>query len=192
MPTDDELELSDFSSYVAAGLTAILQDNSLDISSRQDEDDRLLTLTSPARPSHSKTNQVLPVYRWKSALRLLLVRQLWLIVVSILPSNHLSEVAETLLAVLLDSEVNLVADIDLADEVRAQWASLCAEVVYHCDEKELHAFWDMQQNKTDSNRKTKRWSQNVRSFVWSHFLEKWREEQSKWESATVLLGAPLV
>ncbi|KAI0696009.1 hypothetical protein BC835DRAFT_1344167 [Cytidiella melzeri] len=189
---DDESELNYLSCYIADMLSAILEENSLDISSKQEDDDSLLALTSPAKPSHSKRRSPLPVYRWKPALKLLLVRQLWLIVTSVLPPDQLSAAAETLLAVVIKSEVNLVVDIDIIDDVRSQWASLCAEVIYHSDEQNLLAFWNMKQSKVSGRRSSRNWNENVRSCVWSHFLEKWREEHSSWEGAAILLGAPFL
>lgn len=172
-------------------LASILKDNKLDFSAKKEDDDRLLVLTSPAKPK-PRAPRALPVYRWKPALKLLFVRQLWLIVKSILPASSLPEPAEALMALLDISEANLVIDTDITDDVRAQWASLCAEVAYHCGEQEFLAFWGLERSKIEVKRKAKDWSGSVRSFVWSHFVEKWREEPSRWESSAILLGVPFL
>ena len=183
----DESQLGEYAAYVAELLVSIVEENSLDLSSKQEDDDRLLVLTSPVRPHENR--HALPAYRWKYALKLLLLRQLWLLVVNTLPTSSLSTIAETLLSSVVKSEMNLVADVDLKDEVRDQWASLCAELASHCEEQELLAFWDMKNSKTCAGKKAKTWTDGARSFVWSHFLQRWREDRSSWESCAILLSA---
>lgn len=173
-------------------LATILKDKKLDFSSKQDDDGRLLVLTSPVKHSRPKAPRALPTYRWKPALKLLFVRQLWLIAKSVIPSSSLPEPAEALLALVDASEVNLVMDVDVADDVRAQWSSLCAEIAYHCNEHELLAFWNLKKSRFDARRKPREWNSHVRSFVWSHFVEKWRDERSNWETGAVLLGVPFL
>ncbi|KAI0087877.1 hypothetical protein BDY19DRAFT_907299 [Irpex rosettiformis] len=188
----DESQLSEFASYVAELLVSIVEENGLDLSSKHEDDDRMLTLTSPLRSPHSESGHTLPGYRWKFALKLLLLRQLWLLIVNTLPPSSLATAAETLLSSVVKSEVNLVADVDVTDEVRDQWASLCAELAYHCDEQELNEFWSMKHRKNGARRKARPRIDSVRHFVWSHFLQRWREEQGSWETSAILLGAPFL
>lgn len=175
-------------------LALILKNNRIDFSAQQADDDRLLVLTSPVKPSRPRAPRTLPNYRWKPALKLLFVRQLWSIVARLIPAASLASSAERLLSVLLDSELNLVGDMDIADDVRAQWALLCAEVLYLCDEHEMLAFWGMRRSKV--SRKGRHWNDSVRGFVWSHFVQDWRENRAKdhmeWESAAILLSAPFL
>lgn len=193
---DDESQLAEFASYVGDLLISIVEENGLDLSSKQEDDDRLLVLTSPLRGPHP-SHPILAPYRWKYALKLQLVRQLWIIVVNTLPASHLSATAEALFASIVKAEVNLVgADMDVADEVRDQWASLCAEVAYYCDEQEVLVFWGLKRGRRSAhhyqNQKGKRWNDAVCSFIWSHFLQRWREEGAPWESCAVLLGVPFL
>lgn len=189
---DDETELTEFAHYVTDILATILKDKKLDFSSKQEEDDRLLVLTSPVKCTRPKAPRAMPVYRWKPALKLLFVRQLWLIAKSVIPASSLIEPAEALLALIDVCETNLIIDVDVADDVRAQWSSLCAEVAFHCNEQELLAFWNIKQSRFDARRKLRDWDSSIRSFVWSHFVGKWREEQTSWEAGVILLGVPFM
>ena len=47
---------------------------------------------------------------------------------TIIPSNALPEPAETLLVLVDALETKLVVDVDVVDEVRALWASFCANI----------------------------------------------------------------
>lgn len=131
----------------------------------------------------------LPVSRWKPALKLRLVRELWGKIRAVFPSTALAEPAERLLVILDRKEANLVVKLQLVDEVRAEWALLCAEVIQLCDEKAVQAFWGMRQS---LKRREWSWTDGVKRMVWTQFVEKWKDDQSNWESAIVLLSAPFL
>lgn len=189
---DDEADMNEFAHYVVDILATILKDKKLDFSSKQEDDDRLLILTSPAKRAKATAAKALPVYRWKPALKLLFVRQLWFIATTVLPASSLPEPAAALLTLIDVCEAVLIVDVNVADDVRAQWASLCAEIAYHCTEHELQAFWGLKRRTIVVRRKPRVWNCAVRSFVWSHFVEKWREESKGWESSAALLCVPFL
>ncbi|KAI0771396.1 hypothetical protein BC629DRAFT_1724895 [Irpex lacteus] len=146
---DDESQLAEFASYVGDLLISIVEENGLDLSSKQEDDDRLL-----------------------------LVRQLWIIVVNTLPASHLSATAEAVFASIVKAEVNLVgADMDVADEVRDQWASLCAEVAYYCEEQEVLVFWGLKRGRrSPHHQRGKKWN-DVGGNTWDmadESLDEWK------------------
>lgn len=175
--------------YIADILSAVLRSKKLDLALKVADDAELLVPTSPLKPegdaSPSQAVDTLAPNRWRPALKLLLVRELWDTVQRTFPALALVDAGQKVLDVLIDRQVDLVVDIDVADEVRAQWALLCAEVAYHCQkEKALVIFWGAESMAKD-------WPECVRSFVWAHFVMKWRDENSAgWESAITLLAVP--
>ena len=180
-------------------LCIILRAKKLDLALTVVEDTDRLAPTSPARPEdETSTNDTtnlpsnprglppLPSYRWKPALKLLLVRQLWQAVEAIFPSKSLLAPSRKMLELLKQRDEDLVVETRVTDEVRGQWSLLCAEVAYKCEENALKEFWVGTSGECV-------WPDAVRSFVWSHFTMKWREEKcSSWEAAIILLGVPFM
>jgi hypothetical protein len=100
---------------------------------------------------------------------------------------------EKLLACLVDNENELVWATDAPDDTRKQWAMVCAEVLLVCDPEELKLFWGT--NRDCGSQRKRDWSRQaeVRSLVWTCFVQKWKEEGAGyWEGAVVLLSAPFV
>ncbi|KAJ3545565.1 hypothetical protein NM688_g5611 [Phlebia brevispora] len=179
--------------YVADILNAILRSKKLDLGLKVD-DTRDFAPTSPIRPdgepfrgSVTPTGlPPLPPYRWRHALRLLLVRELWQVVQSLFPPQALVNCSKRVLTVLFEREADLVVETRLADEVRAQWALLCSEVAYFCEEDVLIGFWEAVRNR-------RCWSSNIRSCVWSNFTLIWRDEKdASWEASVILLSVPFL
>ena len=177
-------------------ICAILKSKKLDLSLKVTEDTDFLAPTSPVRPDDEPDSPVgpanprglppLPSYRWRPALKLLLVRELWQSAQEIFPLPVLQESAQKILTMLVEKQDDLVVEAHVADEVRGQWALLCAEVTYRCEDEALGLFWSPDAGASS-------WSENVRSFVWSHFVMKWKEEKgAEWDSGMVLLGAPFM
>ena len=165
-------------------IALVLRNDKLDLSGGKSGDDADFVLPSPANPAEG-----LPKYRWKASLKLRLARELWRRTRSIFDEASLLDPAGKLLNVLDRRETELVGKMDLADEVRVEWALLCADVVAFCEEKKMLAFWGM---KPSIKRRSKPWCNGVRSVVWMNFVQKWTEEPMSWESSVVLLGAPFL
>ncbi|THG99683.1 hypothetical protein EW026_g2706 [Hermanssonia centrifuga] len=169
-------------------LIIILKNNKINLSAKSESEDEQSTIPwiNPKKRLRAQaTPRELHVYRWKPALKLALVRELWLSVRSIFPGSMLLEPARKLLACLNAKEANMVIELDVTDDVRAQWAYLCAEVAFVCDDSELMGFWREEKH-------SRQWSAKMHSFVFSHFVYKWREDLASWESSVALLSTPFM
>ncbi|KAI1795696.1 hypothetical protein LXA43DRAFT_1090849 [Ganoderma leucocontextum] len=104
-----------------------------------------------------------------------------------------SELAEALLWYLNANEKCVVGNVQCSDEVREQWACLCAEAAFACDTNVVHSFWG---NSLPKARRHSDWDADVRASVWQAFLDRWNAGDASgsrsWESAVVLLSAPFV
>ena len=181
--SDSDNLLADLAERAVALIIVVLRNDKLDLSGKAGNGAVLLP-SNPPNPAEG-----LPKSRWKAGLRLRFTRELWRRTRCIFPEAALLEPAEKLLVVLDRKEADLIVKTDLADEVRVEWTLFCADVVAFCEEREMLAFWGM---KPDIKRRSKPWVDNVRSAVWTHFVQKWTEEPMSWESSVVLLGAPFL
>lgn len=179
--SDSEAALAELAQRAANLLILILRNDKLDLSGGKGAEGAGLSSPHPSRG--------LPKHRWKAGLKLRLVRELWRRTREIFPEGTLMEAAERVLTVLDRKEPELVGKLALADEVRAEWALLVADVVVFCEESELDAFWGF---KHAGKRRAAPWSDGVRCVVWTHFVQKWMEEPMSWESSALLLGAPFL
>ena len=181
--SDSDNLLADLANRAITLLVLVLRNDKLDLSGKAGEDADFL-LAKPSNPAEG-----LPKSRWKAGLRLRFTRELWRRTRCIFPEAVLLEPAEKLLNVLDRKEADFVGKMDLADEVRVEWALFCADVIAFCEEKEMLAFWGMQPS---IKRRSQPWVDSVRSVVWTHFVQKWTEEPMSWESSVILLGAPFL
>ncbi|RPD62507.1 hypothetical protein L226DRAFT_504132 [Lentinus tigrinus ALCF2SS1-7] len=174
-------------------LLGILEDPDLDFILREAFDD---VPTSPVKPTGSKgkgMDEPLPQNRWNYAIKLFLVHDLFMLTRAVIPSELFSELAESVLRYLNVREDRLVGEPQCTDQVREQWASLCAEVTSACDTSVLQAFWE---NTLRKGRRESDWDPEVRSAVWQVFVERWESNDTSnapsWETAVVLLSAPFI
>ncbi|KAI0720578.1 hypothetical protein C8T65DRAFT_602463 [Cerioporus squamosus] len=175
-------------------LLGILEDQTLNFAMRTEEFDEVPT--SPIKPTGPKgkgMDEPLPYSRRNFAVKLFLVRDLFTLTRAVIPSELFSELAESVLRYLNVREERLVGDLHCADQVREQWASLCAEVTFACDTSILQAFWE---NTLRKGRRESEWGPEVRSAVWEVFVERWdcndTGDSPSWETAVVLLSAPFI
>lgn len=166
-------------------LVDILRDSELDMTTKGPAPKELTSSSSPIRSARG-TPSSLP----NNVLKLSLIHDLWSATASNIPQGYLAKAAERLLATLIDSELELVWDTESpTDDARKHWAALCAQVVLVGDSDELKEFW-LNQISEDG------WSRNtdVRTFVWTCFLQKWTEASawSIWQSGVLLLGLPFM
>jgi hypothetical protein len=163
-------------------LILVLRNDKLDLSGRAaEETDFLPTVAGAAKGG-------LPKYRWKPALKLRLIRELWRRLRLVFPEGALAAQAERFLHVLMRKEADLVVETESADEVRVEWALLCAEVVGCCDEDQMPIFWGM----GSATGRPSAWNESVRCLVWTQWVQKWIEEAASWDSGVILLGAPFL
>lgn len=191
--TGDEEGIVNFARHAVDVLLDIFQDKELDLSMQPDDIDQFIP-TSPIRGPQEDVAAVKapPPSRWNLGLKLYIVRELWTIVKATFPAAALGVAGVELLNFLNDKEEALVGDIDTTDDVREQWDYLCAEVAFCCDITELAAFWGTRHCPTDKRRNRSDWTTDVRSVVWCHFIDKWRETRGNWEMAAVLLSVPFL
>lgn len=167
----------------------MLQDSSLDLTTKNGPARKDLSSSSPVRRASSTQST--------GSLKLSITRDLWASVRSYIPADHLTIAGEKFVACLVDSEDELAGETDApvyADDARKHWAMMCAEVLYLCDRDELRSFWGARRCK-GSPRAVTTWSKKpeVRRLVWAAFLHKWQEEaQWDWDGAITLLSVPFV
>ena len=102
----------------------------------------------------------------------------------IFPAGAIPQAARRILHTLVVREADLVVETDLCDEVRAQWALVCAEVAYYCEDEVMVSFWT-------ADGPSMEWPPSVRGLVWSTFLEKWRHCHSpELQTSMFLLSVP--
>ncbi|KAI0927050.1 hypothetical protein AcV5_007689 [Taiwanofungus camphoratus] len=172
-------------------LIDILDDDTLELSTQADDAVSTEIIGSPVKPFKRRAAPPLSADRLNLGLKLFLVCEFWNLAKAVFPANVLSRPAEQLLLYLDRNDATLVEDMDFADEIRAQWSYLCAEVAFVCDVSELDKFWRGRLC-PQSRRRERSWSDAVRSAVWHKFVEKWRKLEGGWEAAVVLLGVPFV
>ncbi|CDO77824.1 hypothetical protein BN946_scf184689.g2 [Trametes cinnabarina] len=152
--------------------------------------------TSPVKPTCSRrsnrADEPLPQHRWNYAVRLFLVRDLFTITRAVFPRDMFAGIAESVLKHLNSNEEDLVGDVQCTDEVREQWASLCAEAALVCDISVIQAFWNNKLGKPGSGLRLSRWDADVCAVVWHSFLDRWLDGTKDWESAIVLLSVPFL
>ncbi|EMD40251.1 hypothetical protein CERSUDRAFT_122305 [Gelatoporia subvermispora B] len=120
-------------------LIDLLCDFTLDISMVRGNPDES-TSASPLRPT-PKASRKPESSRCNLGLKLVLARDLWTVMKTAFSREALESPAQKLLAFLVEQDKELVGNGHHADEVRRQWACLCAEVVSYCDVESLQAFW---------------------------------------------------
>ncbi|KAI0754869.1 hypothetical protein C8Q80DRAFT_1141532 [Daedaleopsis nitida] len=195
LDNEDQDGLAELAVNARDVLINILDDPELDFTMRREElGDEIPT--SPVKPTGSNKargpDEPLPESRWNYAVKLFLVRDLFTITRAVFPPDIFAEVAESVLRYLNVNEENLVGDVQCSDEVREQWASLCAEAVFACDTSIVHAFWE---NSLRKGERESDWDADVRGTVWQAFLERWyngEPESQILETAIVLLSAPFL
>lgn len=166
-------------------LIEILRDSELDMTTKAGPPPKELTSSSPV-----KTTRATPSSLPNNVLKLSLVHDLWTATANNVPHGYLAKAAERLLATLVDSELELVWDTELpTDDARKHWAGLCAQVMLVGDSDELRHFWLNQESRNGWSR-----SIEVRTFVWTCFLQKWTQASawSSWQDGVLLLGLPFM
>lgn len=153
--------------------------------------------TSPVKPTSVRgkksADEPLHESRWNYAVKLFLVRDLFTITRAVFPPDIFAELAEAVLRYLNAQEESLVGDVQCSDEVREQWACLCAEAAFACEASVVQAFWE---NSLRKGQRESEWDADVCSAVWQAFLERWTsggtEGSRSWGMAVVLLSAPFI
>lgn len=176
-------------------LLGVLDDESLDFTLSKEEIGELPT--SPIKPTSSRSkrgaDEPLPESRWNYAVKLFLVRDLFTITRAVFTPEAFAELAESVLRYLNSHEEALVGDVQCADEVREQWACMCADAAFACDLSILQAFWD---NNLRKGRRDSEWDADVKREVWLAFVDRWDSGDANgslsWEAGVVLLCAPFV
>ena len=191
---EDEEGLAKLAVAARDVLLGILEDPALDFTMRKEEFEQVPTSpVKPVGPTRKSMYEPLPQYRWNHAVKLFLVRDLFTLTRAVIPSELFAELAESVLRYLNVREDKLVGEEHCTDQVREQWASLCAEVTFACDTSVLQAFWE---NTLRKGRRETEWEPEVRSVVWQVFVERWDSKDAgdppSWETAVVLLSAPFI
>ncbi|KZT23469.1 hypothetical protein NEOLEDRAFT_1069579 [Neolentinus lepideus HHB14362 ss-1] len=176
---DGLLELAE---SVVQVLVEILRDTEIDFTAR------------PAMSKSSPLSIELPRVlvksnRSRAALRIFVVRNLWMAFRSMLPPEDLSAAAGQLAACLRQDRPQIMGDTKAGavDEgAWSEWAILCAQTLSVCDVDDLKAFWAHVSEVCPTS-----WPAGARSLVWDDFTSEWFSDKSNTrESAMVLLSVP--
>ncbi|TFY54884.1 hypothetical protein EVJ58_g8595 [Rhodofomes roseus] len=185
---NDRDELTSWADVMTGLLIDLVDDPKLDVvkNAHGDHDSGFV----PTSPVKGVRKHLMPTLeRMNLGLKLYLARELWHVHMSIFSGEALEKSSEKLLGYLLYNEEYLVEELDEADGVRLQWASLCAETLFACDAALLEKFWSGRHPKGPQFG----WASEVRRLVWSAFVEKWRENSEvAWEMGVILLSAPFM
>ncbi|KAI8994258.1 hypothetical protein BD414DRAFT_436966 [Trametes punicea] len=196
LDADDHDGLVELATRARDILLEILDHDGFDFTMRGEEvGDEVPTSPVKETSSRAKANdggEPLPEHRWNYAVKLFLVRDLFTIARTVFPGDIFVGIAESILKYLNSNEENLVGDMQCTDEVREQWASLCAEAALACDTGVMQGFWENKLGNFSSGRRVSHWNVDVRAVVWQTFLDRWADGKKSWEAATVLLSVPFV
>lgn len=183
----DEKGTVEFTTRLVDILRCLLEDSELDLSLDVEYEDQ--APAGQVRFGHQIV-QVPPHHRWNFGLRIYLVRELWNVMKGLVPQSALHLSGIQLITFLLGREQTLLDDIDTTDEIRYQWSSLCAEVLYECPLDELEKFWRGALRPRCSRKHQIAWIPEIRQAVWLTFAERWKECKATWDAAVILLGVP--
>ncbi|KAI0826909.1 hypothetical protein BC628DRAFT_230054 [Trametes gibbosa] len=194
LDAEDHVGLSKLATQTRDVLIEVLEEDSFNFTLEKEEFGDIPT--SPVKPtgSHTRnkgTQEPLPQSRWNHAVKLFLERDLLTIARAVFPEDVFAVLAESIVKFLNTNEESLVGDVQCTDEVRDQWASLCAEAVLSCDIGVLQAFWENTLGKASNGHRRSDWDIDVRAAVWQTFLDRWEIKKS-WEAAIVLLSVPFL
>ena len=184
-PLHDDAATTQFAIRTTDILIDILQDTTLDLTTKSGPPRKALSSSSPTRVPPSLHSNI--------ALKLSITRDLWTVVRTTIPLDLVAAAGEKLLACLVDNEDDWVWETDPNDDARKQWAMFCAEILLACHSDELKLFWGT--SREVGNGRKGAWSRKptVRHLVWACFVHKWKEEGDwNWEGAAILLGVPFV
>ncbi|KAJ7643993.1 hypothetical protein FB45DRAFT_896622 [Roridomyces roridus] len=168
-------DISGFAIQAVDILVDILLDSNIDVTLKSGE---VRYCTDGLEPTNSLSN---------AALKLKIVSALWGATRRVITnSSQLFPAAEKLLFILMKSEDEFT---DSGEVSRADWASLCAEVLVICDPEDVQEFW-----KYDGAAHSKwEWTSETRSLVWRCFVEKWKgEKEAVWQAIVILLAVPFM
>ncbi|CCM01174.1 uncharacterized protein FIBRA_03222 [Fibroporia radiculosa] len=188
LDADDDQGIVQFANQAAEILIDLLKNPGLDLSLEPELGGQVPT--SPVKVGRQALLPT-PVSRWNLGLKLYLIRELWNVLKTVFTPGILVEAAGKLFAFLIRQEMSLVGNINAVDEVRYQWASLCAEVIFDCETGELDIFWRSRIDPRYSKR-GHMWNAAVCRSVWAIFFQKWQECAAPFESAIILLGVPFM
>lgn len=113
--------------------------------------------------------------RWNLGLKLVIMRDLWSILVVDLPRKWLRSLAQDLLPCVASLEEDLTGGIEIIDEVKQEWMSLCAEIALECGDDSLMKLWTGKFETCDVPRN---WSQTLKRYLWSWCIDRWRDNKS--------------
>ncbi|EIW59256.1 uncharacterized protein TRAVEDRAFT_166567 [Trametes versicolor FP-101664 SS1] len=195
LDADDHQGLVELAARTRDVLVEVLEDDSFDFTlSKEDFGEHVPT--SPIKPTSTRTKnkaakKPLPESRWNYAVKLFLVRDLFTIAHAVFPDDVFASLAESIAKFLNTNEALLVGDVQCSDEVREQWASICADATLACDISVLQAFWANTLGKPSNGHRNSEWCVDVRAAVWQVFVDRWEDSKS-WEAAIVLLSVPFI
>jgi hypothetical protein len=132
-------------------------------------------------------------------LRLRVVRRMWNVMKNVFPESSLVEAAEVLLACLMRNSKLLLSEcaysgLDEEGETgRNSWVTLCFDVSKICGPEAIRVFWGCEEGAAVEKVPGAwawDWTREFTNAVWRTAVEKWRDDESDWESAIILLGIP--
>ncbi|KAJ8691815.1 hypothetical protein PTI98_011346 [Pleurotus ostreatus] len=168
----DDDATAEFAVRAVSVLMGLLQDEDLDVRVKQQ-------VLSPGPPASSPVKRLRkPVEvneRTNASLLLTIVHCLWTHLQQSMPRELLGDAAKEMLTGMWTVEDRL------ASEARAEWASLCADVLLVCEGCSVDVFWSRASD----------WAEEDVRVSWEAFTERWRRDsKAGWEGAVALLNIP--
>ncbi|KAL4265394.1 Telomere-associated protein Rif1 N-terminal domain-containing protein [Pleurotus pulmonarius] len=153
-------------------LTGLLEDDSLDVRVKQ----QVLSPGPPATSPVKRQRKLIEINeRTNADLLITIVHSLWTHLQQAIPRELLGDAAKEMLSGMWTVEHRL------ASEARAEWASLCADVILTCEGSSVDVFWSRAWN----------WAEEDVRVSWEAFAERWRRDsKAGWEGAVALLNIP--
>lgn len=174
--------LLEFAEYIVQILVDVLKDDEIDFTT--------CSATSKSSSSSIELPKVLvKSNRSRPALRLLVVRKLWMAFRPMLPSQDLAAAAEQLLACLRQDRPQIIGDEKsggIDEDAWSQWATLCSQTLAICDVDDLKTFWSHVSDVSLTS-----WPAGIRSVVWDRFTSEWFiDPMVSRETAMIVLNVP--
>ncbi|KIK57143.1 hypothetical protein GYMLUDRAFT_75668 [Collybiopsis luxurians FD-317 M1] len=145
--------------------------------------DSLRTSPKETKSSDRADSSSKQEYHWDLAKNIRMVHRAWASLYQLLQSRLLEDHATQLLGRVVEFEDELG---EMEDEVRGEWAALCANLILASGEpmQSLSLFWGQVDSKWN-------WPADIRTLVWTKFVQLWQEsKQDNWEGSIVLISTP--
>lgn len=149
--------------------------------------------SSPVKPTASTPSS--KSSRPNSALKVFLLRHLWIRTKSVLPAELIHAICADLLT-YLKQQYDLLVPMnnmhkDGDEDSREEWGMMCAEVLMECKISSVETFLAATKLFRHDISLTKTWVRTMRGLAWRSYAEKWMDTEDDWEEGVAVLLLPI-